>query len=63
MSTHNYLDKIGLGQVWGKIKDLIPEPEDDVEVLNLLSEFDYPSPVADADGYLIEDADGYVILG
>ena len=21
MSTHNYLDKIGLGQVWGKIKD------------------------------------------
>ena len=27
MSTHNYLDKTGLGQVWGKIKDLIPESE------------------------------------
>ena len=27
MSTHNYLDKTGLGQVWSKIKDLIPESD------------------------------------
>lgn len=27
MSTHKYLDTTGLGQVWGKIKDLIPESD------------------------------------
>ena len=27
MATYNYLDKTGLGQVWGKIKNLIPHPD------------------------------------
>lgn len=90
MSTHNYLDKTGLGQVWGKIKDTtlaknnttsytptsdynpatkkyvddnVPQPEDDVEILNLLSQYDYPTPISDADGNVITDVDNVIILG
>lgn len=63
MATYDYLNKTGLGLVWAKIKALVPEPEDDIEVLNLLSEFGYAEPVTDADGKLIADADGKVFLG
>lgn len=38
-------------------------PEDDVEVLNLLSQYNYTIPVMDSDGDLIEDADGNILLG
>lgn len=39
------------------------EPEDDIVVLNLLSEFNFTTPITDADGDLIEDADNYIFLG
>lgn len=61
MSTHKYLDTTGLGQVWGKIKDLIPQPADDIEVINLLPQYEFVSPLADADGYVITDADDNII--
>lgn len=63
MATYKYLDKIGLGQVWEKIKALIPQPEDDINVLNLLTEFGYSAPVADADNKIITDADNNIVLG
>ena len=66
MSTHKYLDETGLGQVWNKIKALIenmPEPEDDTEILNLLTEYDYPAPIIGTDGDVITDDDSYIILG
>lgn len=59
----NYLDKTGLGTLWGKIKALVPQPEDDENVLNLLTEFGYSTAVEDADGYVITDVDGNLILG
>lgn len=39
------------------------EPEDDVEVLNLLSSYGYPMPIVDSDNDLIADADNNIILG
>ena len=59
----NYLDKTGLGTLWGKIKGLIPQPEDDENVLNLLAEFGYFTAVEDADGYVMTDVDDNIILG
>lgn len=59
----NYLDKTGLGTLWGKIKGLIPQSEDDENVLNLLAEFGYSTAVEDADGYVITDVDDNIILG
>ena len=38
-------------------------PEDDIEVLNLLSQYDYPAPISDADGDVITDANYNIILG
>jgi len=46
----------------GDVADL-HEPEDDIEVLNLLSSYGYPTPIEDGDGDLIEDADNNIILG
>ena len=40
-----------------------PQPEDDIEILNLLAEYDYPTSVSDSDGDVITDDDGYIILG
>jgi len=46
------------------VRDLeIPQPEDDENVLNLLTEFNFAAPVADADGNVITDADNNIILG
>lgn len=59
----NYLNKTGLGELWGKIKGLIPQSEDDENVLNLLAEFGYSTAVEDADGYVITDVDDNIILG
>lgn len=59
----NYLDKTGLGTLWGKIRGLIPQPEDDENVLNLLAEFGYSTAVEDADGYVMTDVDDNIILG
>ena len=44
------------------VDDSIPQPEDDVEILNLLSQYDYPTPIEDADGYVITDTDNNIIL-
>lgn len=63
MATYKYLDKIGLEQVWEKIKALIPQPEDDINVLNLLTEFGYSTPLSDADNKVVTDDDGNIILG
>lgn len=41
----------------------IPQPEDDENVLNLLTEFNFAAPVADADGNVVTDADNNIILG
>ena len=38
-------------------------PEDDTNVLNLLTEFGYSAPVVDADNKIITDADNNIILG
>lgn len=46
-----------------KIKGLIPQPEDDENVLNLLAEFGYSTAVEDADGYVMTDVDDNIILG
>ena len=47
----------------GDVADL-HEPEDDVEVLNLLSSYiAYPAPIEDTDGYIITDVDDNIILG
>lgn len=45
------------------VDDNIPQPEDDVEILNLLSQYDYPTPISDADGNVITDVDNIIILG
>lgn len=45
------------------VDDNIPQPEDDVEILNLLSQYDYPTPISDADGNVITDVDNVIILG
>lgn len=63
MATYNFLDKTGLGLVWAKIKALVPEPEDDVEILNLLTEFGYVAPMTDIDGNLITDSDDNIFVG
>ena len=39
------------------------QPEDDIEVLNLLSQYDYPTSIEDVDGYIITDVDDTIILG
>lgn len=70
----NFLDlTTGLPALWAKIKSkfytkaevdaLVAKAEDDVEVLNLLTEFGYVAPIADADGYVITDSDNNIILG
>lgn len=41
----------------------IPEPEDDINVLNLLTEFGYSAPLSDADNKVIVDVDDKLILG
>lgn len=43
--------------------EAIPQPEDDINVLNLLTEFGYSAPVADADNKIITDADNNIVLG
>lgn len=63
MATYKYLDNTGLGQVWEKIKTLIPQPEDDINILNLLTEFGYSAPLSDADNKVVTDNDGNIILG
>jgi len=45
------------------VDDSIPQPEDDIEVLNLLSQYGYSTPVSDIDGNVITDVDNNVILG
>ena len=41
----------------------IPVPEDDIDILNLLSNYDFVSPISDASGNVIVDVDGNLILG
>lgn len=41
----------------------VPLPEDDIDVLNLLTEFGYSAPISDADEYIITDSNNYLILG
>ena len=41
----------------------IPVPEDDINVLNLLSDYGFVSPISDASGNVIVDVDGNLILG
>lgn len=41
----------------------IPQPEDDINVLNLLTEFGYSAPLLDADNKVVTDDDGNIILG
>lgn len=66
MSTHKYLDETGLAQLWGKIKNLMPAdvlmPEDDINIINLLAEYDFVAPIEDADGYVITDVDDNLIV-
>ena len=53
----------GLPTLWAKIKAIVPQQEDDIDVLNLLSEFGYSTPLSDADDYIISDSDNNIILG
>lgn len=41
----------------------IPQPEDDTLVLNLLTEYGYAAPIADASGNVITEDDGTLVLG
>ena len=41
----------------------VPVPEDDINILNLLSGYDLVSPISDAFGNVIVDVDGNLILG
>lgn len=41
----------------------IPQPEDDILVLNLLTEYGYAAPIADASGNVITENDGTLVLG
>lgn len=45
------------------VDDSIPQPEDDINILNLLSQYDYSTPISDTDGYIITDVDNNIILG
>lgn len=70
LSNGNKFEKIGstridLSGYYNKeeVDALIPEPEDDVDVINLLTEHGYPAPISDADGNVIVDSDNNIILG
>lgn len=41
----------------------IPQPEDDTLVLNLLTEYGYAAPIADASGNIITEDNGTLVLG
>lgn len=71
---NKFLNDTGLALLWNKIRLLLnitaneikgdfPQSEDDVNVLNLLTEFQFTAPITDADGDLIIDTDGYTVLG
>lgn len=38
------------------------EPEDDINIINLLAEYDFVAPIEDADGYVITDVDDNLIV-
>ena len=40
----------------------IPNPEDDINIINLLAEYDFVAPIEDADGYVITDVDENLIV-
>lgn len=40
----------------------IPNPEDDINIINLLAEYDFVAPIEDADGYVITDVDDNLIV-
>lgn len=54
VTTKQYVDNL--------MNDM-PQPEDDINVLNLLTEFGYSAPLSDADNKVVTDNDGNIILG
>lgn len=40
----------------------IPNPEDDINIINLLAEYGFVAPIEDADGYVITDVDENLIV-
>ena len=70
LSANQKFEKIGstrvdLSDYYNKeeVDALFPKSADDVDVLNLLTEFGYTAPISDADGNVITDADNNIILG
>lgn len=54
-----YHYKDGAIRLWS----IVAEAEDDEEILNLLTEYGYSAPIADADGNVVTDTDNNIILG
>lgn len=58
-----FLDLNGLAYLWEQILEIIPSAEDNYDVLNMMTDLGYNSPLSDKDGYVFVTEDGEIYLG